>query len=375
MRHLGTIGLVLAFLLAEVTALRYYGNLFLAHFSAPVFATPPDFLCYWTNGAIARGQLPASAGADVGPFLYPPSFLLVAAPLSLLSQKTAYLVWLGGTNLAAAAAARWVGMSPRAIVLSLLSPPNLYCIATGQTGALLAASQLLAFGLAERRPIVAGLSASLLIIKPQFMLLAPICFLVSGNFRALAAFLTGILLWCLLPALFFGPDLWPHFLHAEPAISRVVMDRPWPEPYEGVLISWFIMLRSLGAGLSLAYTGQFLVSLVAACGTAMLWFKHRAPNSARLTTTLCLTALAAPYGYLYDIPALAMSLANDMERDQRTALACAIFWLISGFYLFISMTSFVSGALFLSLLAGYFYQMARPENMRLIPVNLPRSKP
>lgn len=107
----------------------------------------------------------------------------------------------------------------------------------------------------------------------------------------------------------------------------------------------------------------------------MLWFKHRAPNSARLTTTLCLTTLAAPYGYLYDIPALAMSLANDMERDQRTALACAIFWLISGFYLFISMTSFVSGALFLSLLAGYFYQMARPENMRLIPVNLPRSKP
>ena len=153
-----------------MTALRYYGDLFLAHFSAPVFATPPDFSVTGRMAPLPPGNFPLHQ-RGCGPFLYPPSFLLVAAPLSLLSQKTAYLVWAWRNQLGRRRGGALGWDVPRAIVLSLLSPPNLYCIATGQTGALLAASQLLAFGLAERRPIVAGLSASLLIIKPQFMLL------------------------------------------------------------------------------------------------------------------------------------------------------------------------------------------------------------
>lgn len=354
----------MAFLIAELAALHYYGDLFLAHFKTQFFATPPDFLCFWTNGAIALGHLPATAAASASPFMYPPPFLLIAAPLSCLPPKLGYLLWLGGTNLCFAMAARWSGMSSRSILLGLLSPPNLYCIATGQTGSLTAALELAAFGLVKKRPVTAGLAASLLIIKPQFMLLAPVCFAASGNRRALAAFLAGVPLWCLTATLLFGPDIWRHFLLVETTTARMVLEQPWPQPYEGIMVSWFMMLRSLGATLSLAYAVQLLVSLAAACAMAVLWFRNREGNDTRLTATLCLTMLVTPYGYLYDIPALAASLANNMELRQQTALVCAGFWLVSALYLLISMTSFVSGAMFLSLLAGYFWQMEK-SNRRI----------
>jgi len=358
--------LFLAFFAAELIAFKYYGGIFISHFSSAYFSMPSDFRCFWVNGALTTHQLQPSALAagNVSPFMYPPPFLLIAVPLSLLPPLFSYILWLVITNASLALAGRLVKLPWTAIGLGIMSPPNLYSIAIGQTGSLISSFLLLGFGLARTNPLAAGIAASLLIIKPQFFILAPICFLASRNWLALSAFMASAVLVCALPAILFGLSVWPHFLFSQTETARTVLNEPWPQPYQHIMISTFIMLRSLGAGLAASYAVQFAVTIAATAMAIRLWLPNgAADNNTKLAATLCLAVLATPYGYIYDLPGLALVLAGcALQPKLQAAFPCAMFWLVASLYILLSMTSFVCGAVFILLLAVYFYRHGTNHN-------------
>jgi len=343
----------------ELFGLLIYGRLFRGHFPSAGFQMPGDLLCFWANGAVVAhpSALNGASVSGICAYMYPPPFLLVAAPLSWLTPFWCYMVWILVTNLGLAAAARAAGMGRAAIALGLALPPNLYCIAVGQNGALISALMLLGFGLAERNPLAAGLFAGCLVIKPQFAILLPVCFLASRNWRAMVAGAVTALAVCGLSLLVFGSSAWHAFFTSGTVAARAVLDEAWPKPFQGVMVSCFILLRSMGAGLKLAYTLQGFATVAAVVAAWRLWSRPEGP--ARLAVTLCLVVLATPYAYVYDLPALGMALAGySAAMRWMSPLPLGVFTLFTSLYILLSMLGFAVGPLVLLLLMVMLWPMS-----------------
>jgi len=146
------------------------------------------------------------------PFLNPPPLVWLAAPFTWLPFDAAIVVWSG--LLVAAAILTWYLVAPggrlvRAAHLALWLGlfPVAFGLMVGQPVALVAAAVAGCWWLAERdRPVLAGLVLSLIAIKPQVALLAPLCLLVSGHARIFAAWLAAVGAMVLVAAALLGVD-------------------------------------------------------------------------------------------------------------------------------------------------------------------------
>lgn len=77
----------------------------------------------------------------------------------------------------------------------------------------------------------------------------------------------------------------------------------------------------------------------------------------RVLLTLCLMPLATPYGYIYDIPGIALALAAAFVTAPRQFFApLAWLWFVTGMYILISMVSFVTGGMFMALLVVHLWR-------------------
>jgi hypothetical protein len=349
----------LLIVVAELVALAIYGNIFRGHFAHASFNLPSDLNCFRANGAIALGRTPALVIGASQPcaFMYPPSFLLLAAPLAWLSPSLAYLLWSAGGIAVLIFAAQAAKLSWPAIGMGLISPPSLYCLAVGQTGEIISCLLLLSVSLAATSPVLAGIAAGCLVIKPQFAILLPVCFLASRNWRALSAALITTAAICLLSAEVFGLAFWQHFFMVETLTAHTVLNEPWPQPYQGIMISIFMMVRSLNCNLRFAYVLQTFATLVVIVTSWYLWRPQaRVERQMRLLLTLCLVPIATPYAYLYDIPGIALALASyAVLRKGWTLLPLSLFWAVSALYILISMVSFLTGGILLVLLVVYLW--------------------
>jgi Glycosyltransferase family 87 len=362
-----------AILIAELFALFIDGRLFHGHFAHPSFTLPPDLACFLTNGAGMLGHSLATAttSAKSCAFMYPPPSLLIAAPLSWLPALWTYILWLAASVAFLTAAARAAKFSWTAIGLGLASPPSLYCLTVGQNGEITSALLFLSLGLASTSPVLAGIFAGCLVIKPQFALLLPVCYLASRNWRALGAAVLTTSLLCLLSAGLFGFNAWRLFLSVETSTMRSTLNEPWPQPFQGIMISFFITLRSLGANLPLAYAGQILASLGTAFAAWTLWSSGtKLRSQTRLLLTLCLVPLATPYAFIYDIPGIAFALTALAEASNWQIRLAAAFAVLTSFYLLISMVSYETGGALLLILTAYIWS----KNTRIIPSASPNGK-
>lgn len=259
---------------------------------------------------------------------YPPSLLLLGVPLAQLSLPAAYTVWTLTTLAMLGLTLRWGGLSPWVCAAVLISPGELNNIAFGQNGALTATLLIGGLLLAERRPVASGILCGLLTIKPHLGILIPVCLLASRNWRALAAAIVtaGVLVG--LTGFAFGWEVWRNFLTVTEPMMRGFMEAPYPHPYQSNAVTVFVMLRAAGAGLATAYA----VQLVAVCCAATLaWRVWRLPNAdpaLQVAVTVCLTLLATPYGYCYDMAAYSAALAVLLARDGwRMTPLRAVAWL------------------------------------------------
>ncbi len=282
---------------------------------------PTDFDTFWAaarltlQGHAAWAYVPfiMQAAERIGaqpaahqffPYLNPPIFLLLCAPLGLLPYLPAMLVFVASTYLAFVACLRrllprpWPSLTIAALPVAMLNGTE------GQNGAITAACYAGAALLLERAPIWAGVCLGLLAYKPHLALCVPLVLLAARRWVALAscaataAGLAG-LSWAVL-----GAAPWRGFLAASGMMHEVIQgDDTWPR-----MLSTYAAFRILHAGPLAAYAAQALVALCAAC-LAVRMAARRPGAAPEVSAMVAGSLLCTPYLLDYDLVCTAVPMA------------------------------------------------------------------
>lgn len=260
---------------------------------------------------------------------YPPSILLLGTPLALLPVLPAYLVWTFGTIFLLHLAIRPLHLPAMLHIAALSSPAVLINAMFGQNGAFTAALLIGGLLAAPKRPILAGVLFGLLTVKPHLGILIPFCLIASRNWSAfVAAAVTAILL-AAATGMAFGFDVWTSFMSETRALMTSIMEAPYPQTYHSNALTVFIMARSFGANLGVAYAVQAVATLAAITIVIWLWLPStRIDPRRRALLTATLAVVATPYGYTYDTIPMCVALAYMFAVSARPQwLPFAIAWL------------------------------------------------
>jgi hypothetical protein len=274
--------------------------------------TGSDFLAFWSAGRLvvtgaaarvydlaATGAVQAGVGREnVFAFVNPPPFLLVVAPLGLLTYPAAWIAWIVVTY------GLWLAVSrllDRRLFWPIAAFPG--ALVAGwhaQTGLAMSALQGGAAVLLRRRPFAAGLCVGALICKPHLALLFPVAFIAGRQWRAFAGAAVGALGLVALSWLVFGTQTLLAYRQSW-AVSRYLMDTGSAE--------FFLRQVTVYAAVRVAFTplaatlAQGLVTLAVA---GLVWraWSGKAPLEAKLALLMAATPLATPYLFSYDLPFL-----------------------------------------------------------------------
>jgi hypothetical protein len=297
---------------------------------------PPglDFLPLWTAGqmawrppravydfvAVTRAQgwlLPDFRW--LRPYAYPPTMLLVLAPLGLVPFWTALILWMAiSLSLFVYASSRLV---PKAtsVALAALLPPVVVAALAGQTVLLVGSLATLAVTELPRRPRLAGLLMGVAAaMKPQALLMAPFALLADCALEAAivaASTLSGL---ALLSVTIFGPQIWASWFAALPRFQQVVERTPG---IAAALIAPSAFVATLGLGAPVVDLSRWVFAAAAALFVLSVW--SRVSNSSIRAVALLGGALfATPYAVSYDTAALAPAAAAMMlnTTGERTRL-------------------------------------------------------
>ncbi|MDX8455899.1 glycosyltransferase family 87 protein [Mesorhizobium sp. VK9D] len=289
---------------------------------------------------------------------YPPSILLIGAPLAALPILPAYLIWTFGTIVCLWLAIRPLKLGGAAELAIVLSPAVIWDAVFGQNGALTTALLIGGLALAPRRPVLAGVLFGLLTIKPHLGILVPFCLLASGNWRAIVAAVATTIAIVLATGLCFGFDVWTQFLTQTRPLMTAIMEAPFPQHYHANAITVFFTARALGFGVTAAYGLQAIATIAAIAAVIWLWWPDRrvVEHRERVVLTAVLAVLATPYGYTYDTIGATVAVALLFTSVSRPpGLILAACWLYAFFAHILNNAGFHVGVLVPSFLAGWMF--------------------
>jgi len=290
---------------------------------ATLYPVGGDFPPFWAASSLALGGHPASVydnakldaaekavlgDKDPGylPFPYPPMFLVIALPLSLLSYNGSLILWTL-VGMSAYLTMIWK-ITPRREVLwaALAFPGALVTILDGQkeliTVALFGGGLLLL----ERRPWIAGALFGLLCYKPQFGILLPIVFVAARQWQAAAGAALAVGAFAGLSAALFGVETWRAFTDFIPLATRSVLEHG--DIGFGKIQSVFGAARLWGASVAVSYAMQATVSLLAAVAVLWIWLRP-GQFPVKAGALVVGTLLVTPYLVDYDLVMLALPIA------------------------------------------------------------------
>ena len=273
-----------------------------------------DFINYWSAAFLAwHGRAAeiydwaafhafeqgvAGATLDFYHYSYPPVLPLLTAPLAPFGYVPGLAAWLIASWLCFYLALRAARPERGTLLLALATPAVFINAVGGQNGAWTAALLGGGLSLVERRPNVAGVLFGLLICKPQLGLLLPVGLLAGRHFRALIVAVITAAVLVLASILLFGADMWVAYFHNATFLREAIL-----EDGSGVwhrMLSVFVAVRRLGAGVPLAYAVQLAVAVAAAGIVAAVWYRT-APQPAKNALLVLGTCLATPYLQDYDL--------------------------------------------------------------------------
>jgi hypothetical protein len=309
--------------------------------------------------------------ATAGGLPYPPPFLLFMAPVAWLPPLPAYFIWIIVSATCLILTAKGTVYSWPAISLGFLAQPALFCITMGQSGMLISAFVLLALGLVEVQPIAAGLAAGAVIAKPQLGLLIPFCYLGARKFRAALAGAASVAALCAAATLSFGVQIWRDYEAKPLSAAKSMVTAAWPQKFQVMMVTPMVMLRSLHVSFGAASIAQAVIT--AGAGLACFWlWRQRFSTAELLAPTLCLMALATPYAYVYDLPALGIALAAfAFAAPVRGLLALTLFFAFTSIYALLSYYYFSTGALFLTAILLLVWPRIAPGRQRRTALGQP----
>jgi hypothetical protein len=246
-------------------------------------------------------------------WLYPPTFLLMVLPLSLMPYLASLAVWLAITLLCYTLVLRRICPQPYMIVWILFFPGIAVNFFVGHNGFISGA--LLGGGLLflDSSPVLAGILLALSFYKPQLGILIPLALLAGRRWKVLA--ITAIAAICLALAsiLIFGYQAWLGFLHNIPVAEKLT----GTPGFWAKMPTIYTTARLAGTGTLLAWTLQGLVMGAVIAGVYWVW-SVRATPACRASILILGILLFTRYAFIYDYAILAIPLAWLWQEGQTT---------------------------------------------------------
>lgn len=274
-----------------------------------------DFLAVWTAAKMVIAGHPAdaynvqavldfqeAAGFPRAPFVSPPPFLALIAPLGLLSYLPAFVIWMTLNVLAYAWALRSV---PRALYWPALA--FTVCVVTvgsGQLGLLTAALTIGAVSCLERRKVLAGMLIGALIIKPHLAILFPLALIAGREWRAFVSAAVTVAALSLASGLLLGWDTFAAFLHQSSFTGSLVAGHTFTLSRMQSVLS---LVATATGSMTLGWALQGVSTVLVGIAVYRVWSRFTDP----LTRSAALCAavpLATPYVFTYDLPLLIIPL-------------------------------------------------------------------
>ena len=269
-----------------------------------------DFYALWTSAGLAHDgaaatnydaaalhlrQVELGMHADgYNPFPYPPTFLLILAPLGGLGLPAAYWLFMSATLAVYLWAAAGRLRDWPLGVGALIAPATSVALMAGQSGLLSGGLMLGGLRLAHSRPIAAGILFGLLAYKPQLGVLIPVALVAAGLWRTILAAAVTALLCVALSSAAFGPDIWPAWLASLTGYSGRY------QPLAFLMPTIAANARMLGAPVLFSWAIQACAAVLVA---AVVWRACRGGVSPRASALLVVgTFLATPHAFNYDMP-------------------------------------------------------------------------
>ena len=234
---------------------------------------------------------------------YPPTYLLLIAPFAFMPYLVAAPLWSGLTAFGFFAALRLLTRDRLFLFAVMASPAAYVAFITGQNGFFTAGLFIIAALLPHKRPILAGIAAGLLTVKPHLAVLIPIAYLAAGCWRALFVSAATSFILALLSIAAFGFEPWLAFFNAASDAMGHINDGVMPlakmtTPYSAVLFA--------GAPTIIAKAALALCAAFALFFLWRLWRRSDDPLLRAAGLAAC-AMLAIPYGYYYEFLILSIS--------------------------------------------------------------------
>ncbi|MFN0025183.1 MAG: glycosyltransferase family 87 protein [Parvularculaceae bacterium] len=283
-----------------------------------------------TLKAQLEAKYPGRGAMNFG-WMYPPTMFLFIAPFGDGPYLVSYAAWV--IAFAAIFLIVLYRLWPERLALFFVSssPAFFAAVITGQNGFLTASLIAIAGGFAEKRPVLAGLAAGLLTIKPQLGILLPVAFIAAGCWRAFAAAAATAIALAALSVVAFGADLWVAFIEGLTTHgARLATD---VFPFEK-LVTPFGFAAVIGLPATTASAVQALASICLAGYVFIVWRRVEAPDI-RLAALATAAIMATPYAFYYEFiivaPAIVLvarrALATSWLRGEKLSLIAL--WLLT----------------------------------------------
>lgn len=267
----------------------------------------------------------------VGPFLYPPWFALVVAPLALVPYGIAYGVWFV-VNISLAvcallALARFAGLralqAALFVLLGLSCLPIFAALGQGQVSVLILALLVsVLWALRAGHDVAAGSLLALALIKPQYALPVAAVLLLQRRWRGCATFVGCAAALSVLPIPILGGGAQGGYLHALARFYAMHGHAAYlPAPRINYGLPGFTAL--------LAPAYSTVVQIAVATGALLLtaWVALRQRTvEVPFALAIAFTLLASPHVLIYDVSLLILPLAVLLHlRPAWSILGCATY--------------------------------------------------
>lgn len=264
-------------------------------------------------------------------WMYPPTMFLVVGPFGDAPYLAAYAAWVVAFGAGFLVVIHRLWADRWAMAFAVSAPPFFQAIITGQNGFLTASLLAVAGGFAEKRPVIAGVAAGLLTLKPQLGILIPFAFAAAGCWRAVLWAATTALLLASLSVAAYGAGVWVAFVDG--VLTHGGRMATGGFPFEK-LVTPFGFAAMLGAPPALAGGVQAAATLTLAAFVMLVWRRVKDADL-RLAALSTAALMATPYAFYYEfviaLPAMLVIAKRAAQTGWLTGekLSLIALWLLT----------------------------------------------
>ncbi len=283
---------------------------FIQHYSASMLAMQgqPSSAYNFTKLSLVESSI-AGFNITLSPnyllWNYPPSFLLLLMPLSLLPYKVALILWLLVFFIAYIVVLYRIAPNSLTLWLAILFPANLWNLCHGQNGFFFGTLLGAGLFLLHRNPLLSGILLGLVTCKPHLAFIIPLALIAGRQWKALASMAITVLSMFLISAMLFGLETWKAFFDNAQFVKLILESTAIPG-YKGQSI--FATARLLSASVNTAYLLQIASAIIVIGVVCYVWSRIRKPEISNPLLVLGIL-LSTPYLLIHDLALLAIPMA------------------------------------------------------------------